>query len=1255
MGNYAQIVGLYIPFESVNNGVPAVINDLKVTPGLQGALQATLSWTNPAKNHGGESLSELTKVDVYRGETLVKSFSNPVVGEAATWTDEQVPSSGQVSYKLIAVNSLGESKSEPAVVFVGRDVPKAPTNVVLSGVDDKTAKITWEAPTQGVNGGWIDAAALTYRVTRFPGGIVLNENVKATEYVDNNITGLNMYSYKVQANTPDGDGEAALSNKLRMGGALTVPYTCSFATDEEFELWTAVDSNEDGFTWRRETTLDAAYYYYNEDGETPGDDWLISPPIHLEAGKHYRLTCKFQCYGEDVPERVKVFFGTGNTPEGQTSLLGDFVVATDQFESHEFLLPADQPTGDYSVAFYTYSDANSFILYVSGVEIAEVREGAVAGVVTDGQDPLEGVLVYADGTGHKTYTDKQGSYLLNGILGGTYTLGFTKTGYQDLKKESVKIISEQTTTLNVEMTSLPAYAVQGQVLNALNKPVGEAKITLNGYARFQTKTQADGSFVLPKVYQADGYELVVSRYGLCNDTLTVDVKDKAVTLSDVVLADKLLPPYLLQVKPEGEQMKLNWREPVDTEAYRHDNGTHGGRLGTAESTAKSVYGSVFRTPAKLTGMTWFTENYLMTHPTVNVFVFDLDDNGEPTSTLLYSAMNVSNTDLQWVTYEFPEPVLAPRGYMLALSYEGHVGLGLDTGEGPDYPFAEHVNCYAKDYTTGQFTYTEEHDIRRSLMIRGIGMEYGIDELPSAVSSRGYQVWRLQQGQEQQPESWVSLTSAPLQELDYVDAAWKTLSQGFYLYAVKAVYDNGNKASLPSFSGVYTKDMHTQVTLVVTTNTPKNEADGVNVILTNADGDASHVYSGVTDAHGKVKFDEVWKGNYQVTFSKRGFDDLLVESVDFGKENVYEKSGFVLKEYVVSPFNLEVSANEFPQQRLFRWNVSDAIFDDFESHPDFAINSAGTVGWNFIDADGKETYAIDGVNYPNAEKPMAYMVFNPSETDPDIAFSNPGIRAYSGKKYLASFPARGSANNDFIISPKLKFNTDFTLRFFAKGFTDDYGLELMNVGYSTTGDAASDFVWLNGENPIEVSAKAWAEYTDTIPAAATYVAINCVSYNVFMLMLDDIFVGISLPEGVEIDRMREDLSFEVYLDGEKVTTTNDLSYCFKDLNKGKHRAGVKAVFASETTALVETEFDVEEGNSIDCAIEKQVSVYPNPAKDVVMINGHYDKATLKNLSGQTLAHYAYGDVISVSALPEGIYLLCVEVDGTIIVVKLSVTK
>ena len=42
-------------------------------------------------------------------------------------------------------------------------------------------------------------------------------------------------------------------------------------------------------------------------------------------------------------------------------------------------------------------------------------------------------------------------------------------------------------------------------------------------------------------------------------------------------------------------------------------------------------------------------------------------------------------------------------------------------------------------------------------------------------------------------------------------------------------------------------------------------------------------------------------------------------------------------------------------------------------------------------------------------------------------------------------------------------------------------------------------------------------------------------------------------------MKENISFEVYLDGEKINTTQQSNYLFSGLNKGKYKAGVKAVF------------------------------------------------------------------------------------------------
>lgn len=637
------------------------------------------------------------------------------------------------------------------------------------------------------------------------------------------------------------------------------------------------------------------------------------------------------------------------------------------------------------------------------------------------------------------------------------------------------------------------------------------------------------------------------------------------------------------------------------------------------------------------------------------FVFDLDTEGEPTSTILYSQTNVPNKDMEWSSFEFPEPINAPNGYMLALSYEGHVGLGLDTGEGPDYPFTEKTNCFSEDYTTGKFTYTEEHDIKRSLMIRGIGILIGEDELPPATTDKKYQVWRLTAEQKDTPEQWELLTAETVEAYSYTDTNWSSLKQGFYHYAVKTVYNNGEIVSPAAFTQALTKDMYTRVTLNIKTNTPTNEAKGAQVVLTNIDGNSEHIYTGTTDASGKIVFSNIWKGTYDINISLKGFNNYTAESEDFSTENSYEKSSYVLQEYIVNPFNLEVVKTNNEQERMFKWNVSEHLFDDFETHTDFVINSAGNIGWTYIDGDGQETYGIDDVDYINATLPKAYMIFNPYATDPNIALFDPNIRPRSGEKYLASFPARPGANNDFIISPELNFNRDFILKFYAKSYTEDYGKELMNVGYSVSGNDATDFIWLNGENPIEVPMGNWTEYKYTIPAEAKYITINCVSNNIFIFMVDDIFIGVELPEGVDLNKMKENISFEVYLDGEKINTTQQSNYLFSGLNKGKHKAGVKAVFSSVTTPMTEIEFDVEEGSGIE---ENQLNgrtIHPNPAKETVTVSGEYDYLSIFDISGKEKARYFYGETINVRNLPSGIYIVRIVSGSQTEVTKLVVTK
>ncbi|MGI6198143.1 MAG: carboxypeptidase regulatory-like domain-containing protein [Candidatus Cloacimonadaceae bacterium] len=63
---------------------------------------------------------------------------------------------------------------------------------------------------------------------------------------------------------------------------------------------------------------------------------------------------------------------------------------------------------------------------------------------------------------------------------------------------------------------------------------------------------------------------------------------------------------------------------------------------------------------------------------------------------------------------------------------------------------------------------------------------------------GYRVWRLLPGQEDNEDTWTSLTPSYITQTNYTDTSWQAQPAGVYKYAVKAVYSN-DIYSDPAFS------------------------------------------------------------------------------------------------------------------------------------------------------------------------------------------------------------------------------------------------------------------------------------------------------------------------------------------------------------------------------------------------------------------------------------------------------------------------
>lgn len=199
-------------------------------------------------------------------------------------------------------------------------------------------------------------------------------------------------------------------------------------------------------------------------------------------------------------------------------------------------------------------------------------------------------------------------------------------------------------------------------------------------------------------------------------------------------------------------------------------------------------------------------------------------------------------------------------------------------------------------------------------------------------------------------------------------------------------------------------------------------------------------------------------------------------------------------------------------------VTPTLCIDFEDLEDFTLDFDP---WNALDVDGLETYGFTSIEFPHNFEPMAYIVFNPANTTPPMT-DDPEIQPHTGDKFgacFASVPSGGQGNNDWLISPLIMLGIDSYLDFWAKSYTDDYGLERFNVGVSTTGTNPEDFTIISA-SPYEEAPMAWTEFYYDLSEynnQDVYVGIQCVSYDAFIFMLDDLCV-FTTATGIETNKV-----------------------------------------------------------------------------------------------------------------------------------------
>lgn len=214
--------------------VPDTVTNLKAEAGAKGALTARLSFDKPTKASNGAALSNpINKVVVCRsGNPVVVITDTDSLASSPIVYNDVLSSPGLYYYDVKAFNADGESEPVAVQLFVGEDTPGAPENVKFIDHENGTGTISWDAPSVGENGGYVNVDRLVYDVLT-PDGTAVKTDLTSTTcevQLDANAEQAPT-TYWVRAALNDGTrGGEAESNMQLVGKAYAVPYLETFAS-----------------------------------------------------------------------------------------------------------------------------------------------------------------------------------------------------------------------------------------------------------------------------------------------------------------------------------------------------------------------------------------------------------------------------------------------------------------------------------------------------------------------------------------------------------------------------------------------------------------------------------------------------------------------------------------------------------------------------------------------------------------------------------------------------------------------------------------------------------------------------------------------------------------------------------------------------------------------------------------------------------------------------------------------------------------
>lgn len=832
------------------------------------------------------------------------------------------------------------------------------------------------------------------------------------------------------------------------------------------DRFTVIDANMDGNTWLVDSELHARVEFNSAKAM---DDWLITPPLQLEAGKKYPLSFTTACALPSYPERLEVCLGTEPSVEGMTvTVVEQFDVADKAFRT----VTADitvNATGIYYIGFHGCSDRDCATLFLDDIVLA-------AGVSVSSPGAPTELTAVADNSG---------------ALKATVSFVTPEVDLCGAQLKALDYVSIQRDGVEIKRFDAPAIGTRMVYVDD-NVTEGEHTYTVSGYNNDGTGLPADvstfvgvnipGAPTAITIFEGIDPGMVTLRWN------APEVDCQGYPLNTDELTYNVYNPYGLPIMEGITERTITFRAIAE----------NSGQLQalyyvTAQSKAGALpYYKGVRTGSIIVG-------------TPTAMPFRESFSGMMASAVWHLVIP-QGTGGQWqLTGIDPGPQDGDGGYAeFAPTLPGDSFTLLSekisvTGENPWLSF---------------YYYSLPTDDELSVSVIPICDCAPVECVFPIAEGNGWSQANI---------DLRGMTGKTVQIL----FSYQTKGDR----AAHILLDNINveegvlhdlTAVSVSVPGKMTVGEATTIGVSLR-NAGMEPAEGYSVVLYR-DGERVEAVAGPrleAFARGTVEFTQtptVFFGDFTNYHAEIEFDadQNMADNRTASVQTLVSKLSY--------PAVADLAGEESAAGVVLTWSAIDLgtaepepVTEDFEDYDPFTISDLGN--WTLVDRDGRGTYGIGIDNMPHGGDPFAYILIDNSNFADDPNF----VSRDGGHRYLASVCCAGDNNDDWLISPALCGDAqEVSLWARRRGSSASYAHESFEILYSTGSLYPEDFKLVEAFDGIPYE---WTQYSASLPEGARYFAVRCTSPDQFALFIDDItYIPADLYADLEVE------GYNVYRDG-----------------------------------------------------------------------------------------------------------------------------